>query len=102
MVLPINASTSILARANYDLTFKRELEYIAGIEYDSCCYRARLVWRRSIQNNLADLIPPEDLEYDQGLYFEFQLKGLAGLGTSLTRTLSQGIANFDQRELLKQ
>lgn len=101
-VLPINASTSILARANYDITFDRELEYLAGVEYDSCCYRARLVWRRSLDNDLADVVTPEELEFDEGVYLEIQLKGLAGLGTTVTRMLSQGIANFDQREVLRQ
>ena len=102
MVLPINVNTSILARANYDITFDRELEYLAGVEYDSCCYRTRVVWRRSLDNDLADVVTPEELKYDEGIYLEFQLKGLAGLGTTVTRMLSQGIANFDQRELLKQ
>lgn len=101
-VVPISASTSILARANYDITFDRELEYMAGVEYDSCCYRARLVWRRSLDNDLADVVTPEELEFDEGVYLEIQLKGLAGLGTTVTRMLSQGIANFDQREVLKQ
>lgn len=101
-VVPVSASTSLLARANYDVTFERELEYLAGVEYDSCCYRARLVWRRSLDNDLADVVTPEELKFDEGVYLEIQLKGLAGLGTTVTRMLSQGIANFDQREVLKQ
>lgn len=101
-VVPINTNTSILARANYDITFDRELEYLAGVEYDSCCYRARLVWRRTLDNDLADVVTPEELEYDEGIYLEVQLKGLAGVGTTVTRMLSQGIPNFDQREVLKQ
>ncbi|WP_346838724.1 LPS-assembly protein LptD [Microbulbifer sp. SAOS-129_SWC] len=102
MVLPIGGGAALMARANYDLTFGRELEYLAGVEYDSCCYRARLAWRRSLDNNLADVVPPEDLPYDEGIYLEIQLKGLAGLGTTVTRMLSQGIPNFDQREVLTQ
>ncbi|SHF69785.1 LPS-assembly protein [Microbulbifer donghaiensis] len=101
-VLPVNAHTSVLAGAAYDLTYERELEYLAGVEYDSCCYRARLVWRRTLDNDLADVVAPEDLKYDEGVYLEIQLKGLAGLGTTVTGMLSQGIANFDQREVLKQ
>ncbi|WP_295802116.1 LPS assembly protein LptD [uncultured Microbulbifer sp.] len=99
---PINTRLSVLALANYDLTFDRELEYMAGIEYDSCCYRTRLVWRRELDNDLADVVPPDELGYDEGIYIELQLKGLAGLGGSVTRMLSQGIANFEQREVLKQ
>ncbi|QKX17061.1 LPS-assembly protein LptD [Microbulbifer sp. YPW1] len=99
---PINDRLSILARANYDFTFDRELEYLAGLEYDTCCYRTRVLWRRELDNDLADVVPPEELKYDEGIYIELQLKGLAGLGGSVTRMLSQGIANFEQREVLKQ
>ncbi|WP_299597139.1 LPS-assembly protein LptD [uncultured Microbulbifer sp.] len=99
---PINDRLSILARANYDFTFDRELEYLAGLEYDTCCYRTRVLWRRELDNDLADVVPPEELEFDEGIYIELQLKGLAGLGGSVTRILSQGIANFEQREVLKQ
>ncbi|WOX06967.1 LPS-assembly protein LptD [Microbulbifer pacificus] len=99
---PINSRLSILARAAYDFTFDRELEYLAGLEYDTCCYRTRLLWRRELDNDLADVVPPEELEFDEGIYIELQLKGLAGIGGSVTRMLSQGIANFDQREVLKQ
>lgn len=99
---PINNRLSILARAAYDFTFDRELEYLAGLEYDTCCYRTRLLWRRELDNDLADVVPPEELQFDEGIYIELQLKGLAGIGGSVTRMLSQGIANFDQRELLKQ
>ncbi|WGL15842.1 LPS assembly protein LptD [Microbulbifer bruguierae] len=99
---PINTRLSILARANYDFTFDRELEYLAGLEYDTCCYRTRVLWRRQLDNDLADVVAPEELEFDEGIYIELQLKGLAGLGGSVTRMLSQGIANFDQREVLKQ
>lgn len=101
-VLPLGPHVSIMARANYDITNQRELEYLAGIEWDSCCYQARVVWRRSLDNDVADVVAPEDLEYQEGIYLEVYLKGLAGLGTSVTRMLNQGIANFEQREVLRQ
>ncbi|WP_444940116.1 LPS-assembly protein LptD [Microbulbifer sp. ZKSA004] len=101
-VLPLGTHTSLMAGASYDLTLNRELEYLAGIEYDDCCYRTRLVWRRTLDNDLAGVVPAEDLEYDEGIYLEVELKGLAGFGSTVTEMLTQGIANFDQREELKQ
>ncbi|MCO1333462.1 LPS assembly protein LptD [Microbulbifer sp. OS29] len=101
-VLPLNTHTSFMAGASYDLTLNRELEYLAGIEYDDCCYRTRLVWRRTLDNDLAGVVSAEDLEYDEGIYLEIELKGLAGFGATVTEMLTQGIANFDQREELKQ
>ncbi|WP_445360605.1 LPS-assembly protein LptD [Microbulbifer sp. EKSA005] len=101
-VLPLGTHTSLMAGASYDLTLNRELEYLAGIEYDDCCYRTRLVWRRTLDNDLAGVVSAEDLEYDEGIYLEVELKGLAGFGSTVTEMLTQGIANFDQREELKQ
>ncbi|WP_444906512.1 LPS-assembly protein LptD [Microbulbifer sp. SSSA008] len=101
-VLPLGTHTSLMAGASYDLTLNRELEYLAGIEYDDCCYRTRLVWRRTLDNDLAGVVSAEDLEYDEGIYLEIELKGLAGFGSTVTEMLTQGIANFDQREELKQ
>ncbi|BBM00859.1 LPS-assembly protein LptD [Microbulbifer sp. GL-2] len=101
MVLPITAHASIMAGAAYDLTLDRELQYLAGIEYDDCCYRARLVWSRTLDNDLAGVVAAEDLEYEQGIFLEVQLKGLAGFGSTVTQMLTKGIANFDQREKLK-
>ncbi|WP_444895318.1 LPS-assembly protein LptD [Microbulbifer sp. SSSA005] len=101
-VLPLGTHTSLMAGASYDLTLNRELEYLAGIEYDDCCYRTRLVWRRTLDNYLAGVVSAEDLEYDEGIYLEVELKGLAGFGSTVTEMLTQGIANFDQREELKQ
>ncbi|WP_445365464.1 LPS-assembly protein LptD [Microbulbifer sp. ANSA001] len=100
-VLPISTHTSIMASASYDLTLDRELQYLAGIEYDDCCYRARLVWSRTLDNDLAGVVAPEDLEYEEGIFLEVQLKGLAGFGATVTQLLTKGIANFDQREKLK-
>ncbi|WHI53528.1 hypothetical protein P3339_20950 [Microbulbifer sp. MLAF003] len=100
-VLPISTHTSIMASAAYDLTLDRELQYLAGIEYDDCCYRARLVWSRTLDNDLAGVVAAEDLEYEEGIFLEVQLKGLAGFGSTVTQMLYKGIANFDQREKLK-
>ncbi|MFA0810901.1 LPS-assembly protein LptD [Microbulbifer epialgicus] len=99
--LPISTHTSIMASAAYDFTLNRELQYLAGIEYDDCCYRARLVWSRTLDNDLAGVVAAEDLEYEEGIFLEVQLKGLAGFGSTVTQMLTKGIANFDQREKLK-
>lgn len=101
LVMPVSDSWAIIARQHYDFTNERELDSIIGLEYSSCCYRVRLAWRRWLDNDLIDRIndPRIDVEYDQGVFFEFQLRGMGGLGSSkITSALSEGIYNFNRRE----
>lgn len=101
VVLPVTDSWALIARQHYDFTNKRELDSIIGLEYSSCCYRVRVAWRRWLDNELIDRIndPRNEMEYDQGVFFEFQLRGLGGIGSSkISSALSEGIYNFNRRE----
>jgi LPS-assembly protein len=88
----------MVGRGYHDFTFQRELESMAGVEYNSCCYRMRIVARRWLDNDLANVINDEELEYDKGIFFEFQLKGLGGIGSKVSGILSDGIYGYDRRE----
>lgn len=101
LVWPLSDSWSFVGRRYYDFTNERELDSIAGLEYTSCCYRFRAVWRRWLDNDLINRVndPTQELEYDQGIFFELQLRGLGGVGSSNVRNaLSEGIYNFNRRE----
>ncbi|MGQ9426246.1 LPS-assembly protein LptD [Gilvimarinus sp. F26214L] len=101
IVWPLSDSWSFIGRQYYDFTNDRELDSIAGLEYTSCCYRLRVAWRRWLDNDLINRIndPTLDLEYDQGIFFELQLRGLGGVGSSNIRNaLAEGIYNFNRRE----
>jgi LPS-assembly protein len=95
---PIAGNWSMVARANYDFTHNRELETLFGVEYNSCCYRWRLVARQWLDNDLVDVIDSLDLEKDQGIFFEFQLKGLGGIGNKVTGILADSIYGYRERE----
>lgn len=101
VVWPVADNWAVIGRQHYDFTNKRELDSIVGLEYSSCCYRVRVAWRRWLDNDLIDRIsdPRVDMEYDQGIFFEFQLRGMGGLGSSnVSSALSEGIYNFNRRE----
>lgn len=101
VVWPLSDSWALMARHHYDFTNNRELDTIVGLEYNSCCYRVRVAWRRWLDNDLIDRIsdPRLDMEYDQGIFFEFQLRGMGGVGSSnVSSALSEGIYNFNRRE----
>jgi LPS-assembly protein len=70
---PINERWRVLSRVNYSFADDDMLEAQAGVEYESCCWAARLVLRRYLKNR--------DGDYRDGIFFELNLKGLASLGT---------------------
>ena len=104
IVWPLNfgrgGNWNAIARYNYDFTYKRNLETLLGLEYNSCCYRIRLVGRRWLDNDLINSNPEFalDLKHDEGIFFEFELIGLGGTGQRILKTLTEGIAGYESRE----
>lgn len=97
-VLPLAGNLSLISRWNYDFTNKRDLETFAGVEYDSCCWRVSAVWRRWIDRDDLRLSPSDDLKDDQGIFFQIELKGLAGTSGKLKSILSEGIYGYQNDE----
>lgn len=95
---PVYGDWSLIGRYNKDFTNDRDLEKFAGFEYNSCCYRVRVLWRRWLDNDLANIIDDSLLEFDEGVFFEFQFKGLGGTGSTVNKVLSEGIYGYDRRE----
>jgi LPS-assembly protein len=86
-VIPINPNWAFIGRYNYDHSNKRSLEEIAGIEYNSCCWKTQLVYQKGIDGNN---------EVEHGVYLHFQLKGLGSVGNGLD--LNDSIVGFKERE----
>jgi len=95
--LPISRRWSLIGRWNHDLTNSRELEVFGGIEYNSCCWRTALVVRHWLDRDDDELIPEDELKYDDGIFLQIQLKGLAGTGGTLDSILSDGIYGYEPR-----
>jgi len=70
---PINAQWRMLSRVNYSFADGDMLEFLGGIEYESCCWALRTVVRRYLKNR--------DGDYRNAIYLELNLKGLASIGT---------------------
>jgi LPS-assembly protein len=94
-ILPLAARWSLLTRWGYDVERQRSFDNMVGIEYEACCWQLRLVNRRFLEespDNLA-LVKPR-----QGIYLQFQLKGLGGVGNQVESLLESGIPGFEDRE----
>lgn len=97
-IFPLVGNLSLIARWNYDLTNKRDLETFAGVEYNSCCWRASLVARRWIDRDDLRFLPEESLQEDDGIFFQIQFKGLAGTSDKVDSILSDGIYGYKPEE----
>ena len=84
----------LLAHASYDIERDRELDLLGGLEYNDCCYRVRFAARRWLDNDLLTVVDDDDLEYDRGIFLEFQLKGLGNIGQKLDSTLDTTIEGY--------
>ena len=84
---PVTKSWSAVGRWNYAVPESRSLELFAGIEYEDCCWGARLVARRFLTSI--------DGDFDTGVFFQIQLKGLAGIGKKTVDFLKQQIPGYE-------
>lgn len=92
-LLPVNANWNLVGRWVFDFNSARSLEALGGVEYESCCWRARVVARRTvdIDTGSATLVP------DQGVVFEVELKGLGSLGDQISSELADNIPGYEKR-----
>ncbi|MEO5573835.1 MAG: LPS assembly protein LptD [Gammaproteobacteria bacterium] len=61
-----------VARWNYSLEADRTLEFLLGVEYDTCCYAFRIAARRFV-NDIGG-------ETNNGIFVQLELKGLTSFG----------------------
>ena len=95
---PINKEWRVFLRSLYDLEAGDRLNDMLGIEYNSCCYRLRLVYQRYI-DQATNRNQTELVEYENATYLEFQLKGLGGLGTRVSELLEEFIRGYSDSDL---
>ena len=94
---------SLVGRWNYGWDEGQTIESLFGVEYNDCCWRTRVVFRRNLERPRTVRISQpgsatqsfQDRRVDSGIYFEFQLKGLASLGGRLDNWLHNSIPGYD-------
>ena len=91
---PVMQNWSALGRWQYDLTNKRNLERMAGVEYNSCCYKTRLVWRSWIEDDSNIDYP----DVKNGIFLQFVLRGLGELSKGSAEEYLGGITGYAWNE----
>ncbi len=94
---------SLVGRWNYGWDEGQTIESLFGVEYNDCCWKTRVVFRRNLKEPriIAISAPGSATEFvkdrraDSGIYFEFQLKGLASLGGRLDNLLHNSIPGYN-------
>ena len=88
---PINDVWSIVGRQYYSLHDSKNLETLAGVQWDSCCVAVRFVARRYVHNRQGDL--------SNSLMLEIELKGLGSAGQDAKRALRRSILGYNRDDL---
>lgn len=84
---PLKPEWSVVGRWNFALEEERSLDLFGGIEYNGCCWGARVVARRFLSSLEG--------EFETGVFLQFELKGLAGIGQKTVDFLSLTIPGYE-------
>lgn len=83
---PMGVKWSAVGRWNYAPDDERTLEVFGGFEYESCCWALRAVGRRYLNNTNGG--------YNNGVFLQLELRGLAGLATGNSDFLERSIPGY--------
>ncbi|WP_437880212.1 LPS-assembly protein LptD [Pseudomonas sp. LRF_L74] len=99
VIWPIVPQWSAIGRWQFDYNRNRTLEAFGGFEYDSCCWKLRLINRYWVDYDEVSLRPDDNNSGDRGIFLQIVLKGLGGVVGNKTETfLSNGIQGYRERE----
>ncbi len=84
----INETWSTLGLVQYDWLDNKVIDTAIGLEYESCCWKTRLVVRNELDSDVRDTT----------IALQFVLQGLGGFGKSPTTELRDKIKGYEQRE----
>lgn len=83
---PLNEKWSTLGVYSYNISKQYGMLTFFGVQYDSCCWAARLIGGRTFKSLSIDSQRPQ---YNNNVYFQILLKGLGSVATSDPATTIQ-------------
>ncbi len=97
IIWPMAPQWSAIARWQFDFNQSRTLEAFGGFEYDSCCWKLRLINRYWVEYDEFNLA--RDESSDRGIFLQLVLKGLGSVtGSKVDSFLDDGIQGYRERE----
>jgi len=96
---PVVPQWNVIARWQYDYNRNSTLEAFGGFEYDSCCWKLRLINRYWVDYDERNMNPQDNRKGDHGVFLQIVLKGLGGVtGNKVETFLDEGIQGYRERE----
>ena len=102
-IWPLRDRWHLIGRWNYGWDSGQTIESMLGVEYNDCCWKARVVFRRNLDEprfvtvtsatGASQLVT--DRRADSGIYLEIQLKGIGSLGGRLDSLLRDAIPGYE-------
>ncbi len=92
-VTPLAERWQLLGLWEYDLALYHTQQAIGGLQYESCCWRVRLVDSIYLSDFLAVNNVPT---YNRSFMFQFEFKGLGGYSRQVENMLNQAILGYQQ------
>ena len=96
LIWPLSKRFAFISRWNFDLNSERTIEGLAGIEYNDCCWKLRLVGRRYLDTPSAREFA--DAVSRTGVFVQVVFKGLASLDDSVETLLAESIRGYTAEE----
>jgi len=84
-----------VARWQYSFRYSSTKESFLGLEKESCCWRFRVLWRRYTDSLNDDT---SDVELEQGIFVQLELKGLSSFGDKLDEFLEENLKGYQRPE----
>lgn len=84
----VNREWRLYGRYVYSVRDAQGIDSFAGVEYESCCWKLRLVASRYISNRTG--------EQDSSIALQLELKGLSSVGTTSDTFLERGIRGYSR------
>ncbi len=99
-IVPLGENWLLFFQSLYDLEESDTVNDLVGIEYDSCCWRMRLLFQRNLNQTLGAGQPGGParvgrVETRNAILLEFHLKGLGGVGTRVNGILEEVFRGYE-------
>jgi len=95
--IPLDDNWRLFGALRYSIEIDGSVEDMIGVEYDGCCWRARLLYV-SYLDALRDtnvFVPDPELRRDRAFQFQFVLKGLGSFGRRVDNLMQDMIRGFN-------
>ena len=84
---PVGSRWNLVGRYDYSIQDRKPLEGFVGVEYETCCWAVRTVWRRNLTRRTG--------ESDTSISLQLILKGFGNPASAADRLLDRGILGYD-------